>query len=125
MVHGGAGAGKSTVINILAMYTQKILKQEGDNPDQPYVIKTAFTGCAASNIQGQTLNATFGFSFDNKYRSLSDKMRDKRRTELQNLKLVIIDEVREGFKKNKKKFHFGVWTPSPLEVEKIKYFLWN
>ena len=108
MVHGGAGAGKSTVINILAMYTQKILKQEGDNPDQPYVIKTAFTGCAASNIQGQTLNATFGFSFDNKYRSLSDKMRDKRRTELQNLKLVIIDEVREGFKKNKKKFHFGV-----------------
>ena len=93
MVHGGAGAGKSTVINILAMYTQKILKQEGDNPDQPYVIKTAFTGCAASNIQGQTLNAAFGFSFDNKYRSLSDKMRDKRRTELQNLKLVIIDEV--------------------------------
>ena len=52
MVHGGAGAGKSTVINILAMYTQKILKQEGDNPDQPYVIKTAFTGCAASNIKG-------------------------------------------------------------------------
>ena len=44
-------------------------------------------------IQGQTLNAAFGFSFDNKYRSLSDKMRDKRRAELQNLKLVIIDEV--------------------------------
>ena len=93
MVHGGAGAGKSTVINILAMYTQKILKQEGDNPDHPYVIKTAFTGCAASNIQGQTMNAAFGFSFDNKYRSLSDKLRDKRRAELQNLKLVIIDEV--------------------------------
>ena len=53
MVHGGAGAGKSTVINILAMYTQKILKQEGDDPDQPYVIKAAFTGCAASNIKGR------------------------------------------------------------------------
>ena len=44
MVHGGAGAGKSTVINILAMYTQKILQQDGDNPDCPYVIKAAFTG---------------------------------------------------------------------------------
>ena len=57
------------------------------------MIKTAFTGCAASNIQGQTLNGAFGFSFDNTYRSLSDKIRDKRRVELQNLKLVIIDEV--------------------------------
>ena len=35
MVHGGAGAGKSTVINILAMMTQKILLQPGDNPDHP------------------------------------------------------------------------------------------
>ena len=51
------------------------------------------TGCAASNIQGQTLNAAFGFSFDNQYRSMSDKVRDKRRAELQNLKLVIVDEV--------------------------------
>ena len=39
------------------------------------------------------MNAAFGFSFNNKYTSLSDKMRDKRRAELRNLKLVIIDEV--------------------------------
>ena len=31
MVHGGAGAGKSTVIKILAQWTQKILQKEGDN----------------------------------------------------------------------------------------------
>ena len=29
MVHGGAGAGKSTVINILAQWVQKILQKEG------------------------------------------------------------------------------------------------
>ena len=30
MVHGGAGAGKSTVIKVLAQLTQKILQKEGD-----------------------------------------------------------------------------------------------
>ena len=76
MVHGGAGAGKSTVINILAQWTQKILQKEGDKIECPCVIKTAFTGTAASNIEGQTLHASFGFSFDNKHYSLSDKSRD-------------------------------------------------
>ena len=50
MVHGGAGAGKSTVINVVASWFQKILQQEGDSIDQPYVLKTSFTGCAAANI---------------------------------------------------------------------------
>ena len=31
MVHGGAGAGKSTVINVLAQWVQKILEKEGKN----------------------------------------------------------------------------------------------
>ena len=54
MVHGGAGAGKSTVIDAVANWTQKILQQAGDHIEQPYVVKTAFTGCAASNIEGNT-----------------------------------------------------------------------
>ena len=93
MVHGGAGAGKSTVIKVLAQWTQKILQQEGDNVDCPCVIKTAFTGTASSNIEGQTLHASFGFAFDNKHYSLSDKSRDQKRAALKNLKMVIIDEV--------------------------------
>ena len=32
MVHGGAGAGKSTVINVLAQWVQKILEKEGNIP---------------------------------------------------------------------------------------------
>ena len=38
--------------------------------DCPCVIKTAFTGTASSNIEGQTLHASFGFAFDNKHYSL-------------------------------------------------------
>ena len=56
MIHGGAGAGKSAVINILAPWMQKILQKDGDNIESPCVIKTAFTGTAASNIDGQTLH---------------------------------------------------------------------
>ena len=93
MVHGGAGAGKSTVIKILAQWTQKILQKEGHDVDCPCVIKTAFTGTASSNIEGQTLSASFGFAFDNKHYSLSDKSRDQKRAMLKNLKLVIIDEI--------------------------------
>ena len=60
--------------------------------DCPYIIKTAFTGTAASNIDGQTLHTSFGFNFDNKHYSLSDKIRDEKRTLFRNLKLIIIDE---------------------------------
>ena len=77
--HGGAGAGKSTVINLVTKWCHHILSQEGDEEDCPYVIRAAFTGTAASNIDGQTLHSSFGFSFDNKHYSLSDKTRDEKR----------------------------------------------
>ena len=93
MVHGGAGAGKSTVIHVVTFWTHKILRQEGDSLDQPYLVKTAFTGCAAANIEGQTLHGTFGFSFNNEYYSLSDKVRDQKRVLMKNLQIVIIDEI--------------------------------
>ena len=91
--HGGAGCGKSTVINILKQWIHYILQQPGDNPDCPYVIVAAPTGTAAANVRGQTLHSSFGFSFGNEHFSLSDKVRDKKRTLLENLKVVIIDEI--------------------------------
>ena len=93
MVHGGAGSGKSFLIKILAYWTQHILQKPGDAFNQPYVIKTAFTGTAASLIEGMTLHSAFGFDFGNKYYSLGDKARDAKKNSLQNLKLVIIDEI--------------------------------
>ena len=93
MVHGGAGAGKSKVIDVIAPWMQKILQQEGNDIDCPCVIKAAFTGTAASNVEGQTLHGSFGFSFDNKHYSLNDKSRDQKRAAMKNLKIVIIDEI--------------------------------
>ena len=79
MVHGGAGAGKSHAINSLAQWIQFILQRPGDEVNSPYVIKTAFTGAAASLIDGMTLHSAFGFEFGNKHYSLNDKVRDARK----------------------------------------------
>ena len=65
----------------------------GDNPEFPYLLVTAPTGTAAANIRGQTLHSTFGFSFGNEHYSLSDKIRDEKRSNLKNLRFVIIDEI--------------------------------
>ena len=91
--HGGAGAGKSTVIHLVSKWCHTILAKSGDDIECPYVIKTAFTGTAASNIEGQTLHTSFGFNFDNKHYSLSDKKRDEKRLLFKNLKILIIDEI--------------------------------
>ena len=93
LVHGGAGCGKSTVINVLKQWVHLILQRPGDNPDLPYVLVTAPTGTAASNVKGQTLHTSFSFHFGNNYISLSDKNRDAKRNQFQNLKFLIIDEI--------------------------------
>ena len=82
--HGGAGAGKSTVIDVVSKWCHLIMQKEGDDENCPYIIKTAFTGTAASNIEGQTLHTAFGFNFDNRHYSLSDKIRDEKRILFQN-----------------------------------------
>ena len=92
IVQGGAGSGKSHVINLLAQWLERILRTPGDSPNQPYILKCAFTGCAAANIDGQTLTSTFNIGFGNEFRSLSDKVRDEKRTSLINLQILIIDE---------------------------------
>ena len=93
LVHGAAGTGKSTVIDLIASWCQSILQKAGDSPDQPYILKTAFTGTAAANIEGQTLTSTFGFVHGNKHFPLNDRNRDQTRLALSNLVLVIIDEI--------------------------------
>jgi ATP-dependent DNA helicase PIF1 len=93
MVHGGAGSGKSTAIKVMCQYIHHILRKEGDDPDCPYVLLSAFTGGAASNIDGQTLHTLFSFNFGAGFQSLSDKNRDLKRALYKNLKVLIIDEI--------------------------------
>ena len=80
-------SGKSTVIDLVAKWTTSILQRTGDSPDQPYVLLTAFTGTAASNIGGGTLTSTFGLNFGNQYQGLKDRERDQKRQELKKLVL--------------------------------------
>ena len=93
MVHGGAGAGKSTVIEAIHLLANQILRQPGDNPDLPVCLKLAHTGCAAVNIGGYTLTSLLGFSYTCKLQSMNDKKRDRKRAECQYLKIIIVDEV--------------------------------
>ena len=92
IVQGGAGTGKSHVINLLSQWIEKILRSTGDNLNHPYVVKCAFSGTAASNIGGQTLHSAFNLGFGNNFFSLNDKTRDVKRNILSNLKILIIDE---------------------------------
>ena len=69
------------------------MSQAGDTEACPYILKTTFTGTAASNIEGQTLHTSFSLNFDNKHYSLSDKQRDEKRAIFKNLKILVIDEV--------------------------------
>ena len=82
MVRGGAGSGKTFVIKTLAQWITAILLTSGDSTNFPYVLKSAFTGTAASLIEGVTLHSAFSFSFENKHYSLSDRNRDAKRTAL-------------------------------------------
>jgi hypothetical protein len=93
MVHGGAGAGKTTVIKTLVQHMELILRRPGDETGLPYVILCAPTGAAASLIGGMTLHSAFNFDFSGKFQSLRDQIRDKKRAELRKLKVLVIDEV--------------------------------
>ena len=93
VVQGGAGSGKSRVINLITQCVERILRKGGDEFSYPYVIKAAPTGTAASNIQGNTLHSLFNFSFGNEFESLSDKKRDIKRQEFKNVSFLIIDEI--------------------------------
>ena len=93
-VHGGAGTGKSKLINDIACWSEHILRLHSTAaPTCPLVVKVAPTGKAASIIGGLTLHAAFHFSFGNDHFSLPDSLRDNLRTILNDMQIVIIDEI--------------------------------
>ena len=73
IVVGGAGAGKSTVIQSITQWVQRILQKPGDDPQSPYILSTATTGAASVIIEGMTIHSAVGFQHGNKHHSLSDK----------------------------------------------------
>lgn len=93
-IHGGAGSGKSKLIEDISKWSEYFLRVADDRqPSQPSIIKVAPTGKAASIIDGLTLHSAFHFKFGNDFASLSDKLRDEMRKSLEKLQIVIIDEM--------------------------------
>ena len=92
VIEGDGGSGKSKLIETLCQVLEKEFRRAGDDPEQPYILKGSFTGEAASNIKGLTLTSLFNLGFGNKLSAMSDKMREKKRENLQNLNLLILDE---------------------------------
>ena len=93
IVHGGAGSGKSRVINSLYNLMTDILRQPGDDPNCPHVVLTSFTGAASANINGQTLHSLFSFKFGTTFLSMPEKTRAAKRLLFRNLRCVIVDEI--------------------------------
>ena len=68
-----------------------------DNSTKPRVIICAFTGKAASLVNGITVHSAFGFApnrkKEEKYQPLSEKRLAEFRHNMSDLKLIIIDEI--------------------------------
>lgn len=94
---GAAGVGKSTVINALYQLTcHHFDNVRGQNPDSVKVLLTAFSGKAASVINGTTLHTAFALpvnQFGGELTTLSNDIANTIRSQLVNLKLIIIDEI--------------------------------
>ncbi len=93
-VHGGAGCGKSKLIQDMSSWAEYWLRYGGNrDPGHPFVVKVAPTGLAAHVIEGMTLHSAFHFQFGNKHVSLSDKVRDTMQNQLSELCILIVDEM--------------------------------
>ena len=74
------------------MWFEHTLREKGDSPDFPYVIKCAFSGTAAKNIGGSTIHSTFKLIYTNKYETLNAETKDKMIKCFQNVRVLILDE---------------------------------
>ena len=94
---GGGGVGKSHLVIICYEYAKKMLKQAGQNLNQPSIILTASTGIAASRISGTSLHSAFTLpirdgSRISRGKLSSQELHDLQRT-FQYLKIIVIDEI--------------------------------
>ena len=95
---GGAGVGKSFLVNVITEYLKRILRYPNQSLDEPSVLVTASTGKAATNINGTTLHSAFHLPVKtgNKffgYRKPRDEVLHSMRNKYKYLKVVLIDEI--------------------------------
>ena len=96
-ISGGAGVGKSYLINTIFQTVTTTFSLYSGTPEKFKVLKMAPTGVAAVNINGITINTALGIPTigDNNNPKLGDKMWCKLRLMYSELEAVIIDEISE------------------------------
>ncbi|XP_061190194.1 uncharacterized protein LOC133198057 [Saccostrea echinata] len=91
---GGAGAGKSVVIDAIFQTLHRILySKEGENPDDIRILLCAHTGKAAYNIKGTTIASAFHRKMYQTQQHMSADELNSFRTKYRNLSVVLIDEI--------------------------------
>lgn len=93
-IHGGAGCGKSCLINVIACFVEYFMSIFSDkDPEKPAVIKAAPTGKASHGIEGLTYHKAFSVAWGIESFSLSDSARATKQSQLSELTVVILDEM--------------------------------
>ncbi|XP_028169453.1 uncharacterized protein LOC114359323 [Ostrinia furnacalis] len=92
ILQGPAGTGKSTIINFIEKLITWEENKTSDAPNNLKVIKCAFTGKAASNIEGFTLNYTFSIPIYKTTR-LSKKRIESKKELFKDCIFFICDEI--------------------------------
>lgn len=95
VVSGGAGVGKSRLINAIYQTLERLFRSEPGATDEVKILLTAPTGKAAHNISGMTVHSAFHLNANGgaaKFKRLSDDLLNTLISHLRNLKLIIIDE---------------------------------
>ena len=94
-ISGGAGVGKSYLINIIFQALTETFNPYSCTPEKVKVLKMAPTGVAVVNINGTTINTALGIptTRGNNIPKLSNKMRCKLRLMYSELEAVTIDEI--------------------------------
>ena len=93
---GGAGVGKSFVLNTLYQAVTKYFNQlSGKNPDDIRAMKVAPTGKAAFNINGNTIHSAFNIPVSQgfNYLPLDNDRLNTIRKQYKTLKIIFIDEI--------------------------------
>lgn len=91
---GGAGAGKSVVIDAIFQTLHRILySKEGENPDDIRILLCAHTGKAAYNIKGTTIASAFHKKMYQTQQHMTADELNSFRTKYRNLSVVIKDEI--------------------------------
>ncbi|XP_071963825.1 uncharacterized protein [Antedon mediterranea] len=94
-ITGGAGTGKSHLVNCIYNEATRILGKIMENPDDLSILKLAPTGIAAYNIKGQTIHSSLSIPINISlpYQPLGEEKISALRNQLRQLQIVIIDEI--------------------------------